>query len=268
MFDIMLYPLLALTGVALLSGAYGCQMIWHKMSCLGDALSHGALLGIAVGLLMGMPKNISLLILSVIWAVFLCLMTYKKKTSTDTILAFLTQASLALAILLYATAGENGMHLMHAFLGDVLLTTKQDVIFILFLDVIFGFILMMCWKKWLLIAISPDLAAAQKIPVNLYRFVFFASIGFFMAESMQYLGALLAPAFFVIPPLVARNMSNTPLKMVCFATAISLVSALAGAYLSFLFDLPTGATIIVVGLILYAFQFFILFIKQMLTKTC
>ena len=59
MFEIMLYPLLAMLAISLLAGAYGCQMIWHKLSCLGDALSHGALLGIAAGMLLNLPKTVN-----------------------------------------------------------------------------------------------------------------------------------------------------------------------------------------------------------------
>ena len=266
MFDLMLYPLFALLGIAILSGPYGCQMIWHRLACLGDALSHGALLGLSFGMIMNLPKGVSLFVLSVIWALFLWLLTRKKKASTDTILAFLTQSSMALAILFYAFDRDGSAPLMHAFLGDVLLTAKSDVLFIFGLDIVLGIILVLCWKKWLLIAIDRDLAAAQKFSVSLYTFLFFASIGFFVAESMQYLGALLAPAFFVMPPLIARPLSNTPIKMAVFSSLIAVLSACLGVVLSYYFDLPTGAAIIAVNLSLYCLEFFVLFIKKMLIK--
>ena len=226
MFDVMLYPLLALMGISLLSGAYGCQMIWHRLACLGDALSHGALLGLALGMMMHMPKSLSLFVLSVIWALLLWLLTKKRKATTDTIMAFLTQASMCLAILLYAIGKNNTTPLMHAFLGDVLLISASDVIFILLLDVVLAIILIICWNKWLLIAINPDLATAQKISVSFYTFLFFVSVGFFVAQSMQYLGALLTPAFFVIPPLIARNLSNTPIKMAVLSSIIAMLSVI------------------------------------------
>ena len=264
MFEIMLYPLFAMLAISLLAGAYGCQMIWHKLSCLGDALSHGALLGIAAGMLLNLPRTVSLFALSLVWALFLWLMTNKKKASTDTILAFLTQASMALAILFYAISGNSQAPLMHAFLGDVLLVGQKEVLCICAVVCVLGVLLLFCWNKWLLIAISPDLAAAQKIPVSVFRFLFFACIGFFMAESMQYLGALLAPAFFIMPPLIARGLSNTPLKMVLCATVIAMLSAFFGVLTSFYLDLPTGAAIIAVDLILFLFEFFVLSIKKIL----
>ena len=266
MFELMLYPLLALLGIAILSGPYGCQMIWHRLACLGDALSHGALLGVSFGMIMNLPKSVSLFVLSIVWALFLWLLTHRKKTSTDTILAFLTQSSMAVAILLYAFDKDGNAPLMHAFLGDILLTTKSDVFFIFCLDIILGIILILCWKKWLLIAINPDLAAAQNFSVSLYTFLFFTSIGFFVAESMQYLGALLAPAFFVMPPLIARPLSDTPIKMALFSSLIALLSACVGVIVSYYFDLPTGAAIITVNLSFYCLEIFILFVKKMLIK--
>lgn len=249
MVDLMLYPMLALLGIAILAGPYGCQMVWHRLACLGDTLSHGALFGLSFGLIIHLPKSISLFVLSVVLALFLWLLTRKKKASTDTVLVFLAQASMALAILLYSMKGDGNTPLMQAFLGDVLLTSQSDVMFIFTLDIVLGIILFVCWKKWLLIAINSDLAAAQKFSVPFYTFLFFASIGFFVAESMQYLGALLAPAFFVIPPLIARPLSNTPKKMAIYSSIIALLSAGLGVVISYHFDLPTSATIIAIDLL-------------------
>ncbi len=266
MLEIMYYPLLALLGIALLSGAYGCQMVWHKVACLGDALAHGALLGLAAGILLNLPDTLSLFALSAVWAFFLWIMTRNKQTSADTVMAFLMQASMALAILFYALAGDPQAPLMHAFLGDVLLVRPKDIYFIFGLDFFLGIALWICWKKWVLIAISPDLAAAQKFNVSFYTFLFFLCIGFFVAQAMQYLGALLAPAFFVMPPLMARPLAKTPEKMAIIATLIALLSACAGVVLSFYADLPTGASIIGVDLILCLLLFFAFFIKKLLIK--
>ena len=132
MFEIMFWPLLALLGLALLSGVYGCQMMWHRVACLGDALSHGALLGIAFGILMGLNENVSLFLLSVLWGLFLWLLTKSRQNTADTIMAFLMQSSMALSVLIFSLLGKD-IEMMHAFLGDVLMIDKKDVLRILFL---------------------------------------------------------------------------------------------------------------------------------------
>ncbi len=266
MFEIMLYPFLALVGVALLSGAYGCQMMWHRVACLGDALSHGALLGLSVGVLVGVDENIVLFCLSALWAFFLWLLTKSRQNTLDTIMAFLMQASMALAIILFALSGGGSSQLMHAFLGDVLMISRADLIYIALLDIALAFILMVCWKKWVLMAISPDLARAQKIPTNLLQFIFFTAIGFFVATTMKLMGALLAPAFFIIPALIARPLSKTPEKMAILSTLAAILSCLIGLWASFYWDLPTGACIVVVCLLIYICVVFYGFIKNILTK--
>ena len=267
MFEIMLYPFLALLGTALLSGAYGCQMVWHRVACLGDALSHGALLGLAVGALAGLNEDVSLFVLSVAWAFFLWFLTKNKQNTLDTVMAFLMQASMSLAIVLFSLSGGQGQSaLMHAFLGDILIIGPDELLHILLLDVVLGITLILCWKKWILIAISPDLAKAQKIPVNLFQFIFFVAVGFFVAVALKFMGALLAPAFFVIPALTARPLSKTPEKMAFFATLIAIISSAVGLWLSFIFDLPVGSGIVVVCLIFYVFVVFCDFIKNMLIK--
>lgn len=267
MFEMMFYPFLALICVALMSGAYGCQMVWHKVACLGDALSHGALLGLAFGVLLGVDENVALFVLSGIWAFFLWFLTKGRQNSLDTIMAFLMQASMALAIILFALSGANGDDsMLHAFLGDVLVVTAKDVAYIAFLDIVLAFVLVLCWKKWVLMAISMDLARAQKYSTGWLQFVFFTAIGFFIAVTMKLMGALLAPAFFVIPALIARPLSKTPEKMALLATVFACVASVAGLMISYYFDLPTGASVVCVCLCLYVVVVFCGFIKSLLIK--
>ena len=268
MFEIMLYPFLTLIGISLLSGAYGCQMVWHRVACLGDALSHGALLGLAVGALAGLNEDISLLILSVVWAFFLWFLTKNKQNTLDTIMAFLMQASMSLAIVLFSLSngGQGHSALMHAFLGDILIVSKGEFFHLLILDLILGFVLITCWKKWVLMAISPDLAKANKLPLNQLQFIFFVSVGFFIAVDLKFMGALLAPAFFVIPALAARPISKTPEKMAFFATLIAMFSSVIGLWLSFKLDIPVGASIVVVCLTFYVLTVFYASVKNILIK--
>ena len=268
MFEIMLYPFWVLIGIALLSGAYGCQMVWHRVACLGDALSHGALLGLAVGALAGLNENISLFVLSVAWAFFLWFLTKNKQNTLDTVMAFLMQASMSLAIVFFALSNNGQGHsaLMHAFLGDILIVGPDELFHVLILDFVLGLVLILCWKKWVLMAISPDLAKAQKLPINTLQFIFFVSVGFFIAIALKFMGALLAPAFFVIPALAARPISKTPEKMAFFATLIAIITSGAGLWASFKLDLPVGASVVVLCLIFYILIVFYASIKNMLTK--
>lgn len=265
MFEIMFYPFLALLGVSFLSGPYGCQMMWHKVACLGDTLSHGALLGLACGALIGLNEGLSLFLLSVIWGFFLWLLTKNRQNSSDTIMAFLMQISMALAILVFSFLGQN-TELMHAFLGDILMIEKTDVFMIFGFDFILGIILFFCWKKWVLIAINPDLAKSSNVNVNLQQFIFFTTAGFLVAQTMSLMGALLAPAFFIIPSMAARPLSKTPEKMALISSLFAILSSFFGLFVSFQFDLPSGACIVIFCVFIYVCVVFLGAIKNLLNK--
>jgi len=265
MLEIIFYPLLALLGIAFLCGAYGCQMMWHKVACLGDTMSHGALLGLAVGMLFGFNESISLFLLSVFWGFFLWLLTKNRQNTTDTVMAFLMQASMAFAILLFVFCGQDS-EMMHAFLGDVLMVDKTDVLRIFGTDLILFVILLLCWKKWVMIAVSPDLAKSLKINITLQQLIFFISAGFFVAQTMQLMGALLAPAFFIIPAMSARPLSKTPEKMAVLSSVFAALSSVIGLVFSFSFDLPAGASIVVCCVFVYICVVFCGFIKTLLNK--
>ena len=265
MVDFMILALLAALGVAFVAGSLGCLMMWRRLSLLGDTLAHGSALGLAVGFLIGASPIISLIGLTGVWGFLLWFLKRSRWATTDSVLAFLTQSSLALAILLFALAPVGNPNLMSAFIGNILTVSREDVILIWIVNGIILSLLLVFWKKWILIAVNGDLAKARGINVSLLEFLFLLMTGLFIACGIQVMGALLAPAFLVIPAMAARPFSKTPEKMAFFATLFAILSAVLGLWFSFEADVPTGPMMVAVALSFYVFSYGITaFVKKIL----
>lgn len=265
MADFMILALLAAVGAALAAGPLGCLLMWRRLSLMGDTLAHGSVLGLAAGFLTGMAPMSALLVLTTVWVFLLWFLKRSRWATTDSVLAFLTQSSLALAILLFALAPAGSLGLMSAFIGNILTVSRADAALIWGMNGVVLVLLMLFWKKWVLIAINADLAKTRGIAVSALEFLFLLMTGFFIACGIQVMGALLAPAFLVIPAMAARPFSRTPEKMALFASLIALLSAVLGLWLSFEADVPTGPVMVTVALGFYVFSYAITaLIKNML----
>ena len=70
--------ILAGVGIAIIAGAIGCFVVWRKMAYFGDSLAHSALLGVALGLVMGISTNLGTIIICSVFAVVLIWLQQKK----------------------------------------------------------------------------------------------------------------------------------------------------------------------------------------------
>ena len=70
--------IIAGVGIAIIAGAIGCFVVWRKMAYFGDSLAHSALLGVALGLVMGISTNLGTIIICSIFAVVLIWLQQKK----------------------------------------------------------------------------------------------------------------------------------------------------------------------------------------------
>ena len=81
--------IIAGVGIAIIAGAIGCFVVWRKMAYFGDSLAHSALLGVALGLVMGISTNLGTIIICSIFAVVLIWLQQKKYWQLIHFLAFL-----------------------------------------------------------------------------------------------------------------------------------------------------------------------------------
>lgn len=259
--DFLINALWASLGVALLAGPIGCLMVFNRVACLGDTLAHGAILGLSLGLMMHMEPMLTLAVVTVAWVGLLGFLNKDGTVSTDSAMAFLTHSSLAVSIVLFTFVPVGAPNLMEAFIGNILTVGREDIFLIYAMDAVFGVILLWGWKKWILIAVHPDLAAARNMNVPFLRMLFLMMIGLFIAFSIKMMGALLVPAFLIIPALAARPFAKTPEQMAFGAGLLAVLSAVAGLFASYEWDTPSGPMMVCTAV---AFYGVLMVFKQML----
>ena len=86
MSDLLLYALIAGYGVAAIAGPLGCFVVWRRMAYFGDTLSHSALLGVSLGLLLEINLNLAVILSSLFLAIILTGLQGRRKIASDTLL--------------------------------------------------------------------------------------------------------------------------------------------------------------------------------------
>ena len=156
--DFLVRALLGGIGIAIVAGPLGCVVIWQRMAYFGAALSHSALLGIALGFLAGISTEIGILIFCLLFAVVLALLERQRILASDTLLGILAHVSLALGLIAIALMEQLRIDLTAYLFGDILAITDKDLYLIYGLCALILMVLVAIWRPLLSATVQEDLA--------------------------------------------------------------------------------------------------------------
>lgn len=114
-------------GVALVAGPIGCFIVWRRLAYFGDTLSHSALLGVAMALLLEFNVTLTVFIVSVIVSFLLLILQRRATLSSDALLGLLAHSTLALGLVALAFMTWVRVDLIGFLFGDILAITAFDI---------------------------------------------------------------------------------------------------------------------------------------------
>jgi zinc transport system permease protein len=250
--DFFLRALLGGTGVALAAGPVGCFIVWRRMVYFGAALAHSALLGVAVGFLLGVDLTVGIFALCVVLALLFVLLERQHLLPTDTLLGVLAHVALAAGLVVVAYLTSLRVDLMGYLFGDILAITDADLVVIAVLAAITLGGMAVMWRSLLSVTVDEDLAAVEGVPVTGVRLGFVLMVAGVVAIGMKIVGMLLILSLIIIPAAAARRLATTPERMAALAMVFGVLSVVTGLYASLHWDLPSGPLIVVTAALIFA----------------
>ncbi|GEM90201.1 metal ABC transporter permease [Oceanithermus desulfurans] len=242
--------LLAGLVMALLAGYYGPFVVQRGLSFLGSGLAHAAFGGVALGLLLGLePLWVAVPFTA---AVALGITWVRERTHIrgDTAVGIFFAFSMALGIVFLSLKREYTAEAFTYLFGSILAVAPADLWASLALLALTALTLPL-WGRWAYATFDRELAAADRVPVALDDYLLAFLVALVVVVAMKLVGLLLVAAFLVIPAAAARQWARTFLGMVVGAVFVGVFSVFAGLLLSYGYDLPSGATVV----LLQAFVF-------------
>jgi zinc transport system permease protein len=266
--------LMAGLGIAVIAGSLGCFVVWRKMAYFGDALSHSALSGIALGFLfsgvhdaghheehdavghgshfdIALEHHIGILLVALVFAFLLIWLNRRKNLSIDVVLGTLAHAILALGLIAVSFSSQGTFDFHDVFLGNMESIGLSDLLLIyISVAIVLG---LLFWQKraLILITLSEDLAKAEGVAVFAVNFLFMALMALFVMVASQLIGILLVASLLIIPAASARQIARGYRQMVLWSWALGGAAFFIGLIFSSLLSLPTGATIVVSSTLIF-----------------
>ena len=253
--DFLLHALLAGLALALVAGPLGSFVVWRRMAYFGDTLSHSALLGVALGLLLDISPTLAVTVGCVLLAVLLVTLQQRQPLASDTLLGILAHSSLSLGLVTLSFMPEVRIDLMSYLFGDLLAVSRSDLYWILAGSAAVLVALALLWRPLLAITVHEELARVEGLPVAAIRLGLMLLIAVVIAVAMKIVGVLLITSLLIIPAAAAQRHARTPEQMAGGASALGLLAVCGGLSLSWYEDTPAGPSIVVCAAALFLLSF-------------
>ena len=248
--DFMVRATLAAIGVTLAAAPLGCFVVWRRMAYFGEATAHAALLGVALSLLFEFSVFGGAIFVSILMASLVTL-TQGRSFFLDTLLGVFGHMSIAVALVIVSFISGIRIDLMAYLIGDILAVSRMDLLIIWLGAGIILSLIIWRWSPLLLVTLNEDLASASGFNPKKESMIFTIALAIIVAVGIKVVGVLLIVAMLIIPAASARSLVTTPEGMGIVASLIGMSSAVLGLNSAYIFDTPTGPSIVCVASIFF-----------------
>ncbi|HYT31990.1 MAG TPA: metal ABC transporter permease [Thermoanaerobaculia bacterium] len=152
-------------------------------------------------------------------------------------------AAAAAIVAMSKTSGETE-HLKEMLVGNILSVSWPELGRTALIFAAIGAFHFVLRKKFLLITLNEDEAERQGLSIRLWDFLFYVSFGFVVTSSVPIAGVLLVFSYLIVPAVSAMLFAERLWVRLAIGWSMGAIVSAIGIYLSFVWDLPTGATIV------------------------
>ncbi|MEK7825247.1 MAG: metal ABC transporter permease, partial [Nitrospirota bacterium] len=228
--------------IGLLCSVIGVFVVLRGLSFVGAGTSHAAFAGVTLAYLIGVNPLIIAIIFSLVTIWIIYLLEEKGRMKLDVSMGIFYTLTMALAVLFIGFMRVYNAELYGYLFGSILSVTRGDLAVILILGIVVISAVFLFYKELHFIVFDPEMAEASGIPAKLLLFLLLNLIALTIVVSLKSVGTLLVFALIIIPASAAYQMAKTMKWMMIYSIIMGIFSSLGGLFISFWFDLPSGAT--------------------------
>jgi len=178
-------------------------------------------------------------------ALFAGLHGHKARIPQEAIIGICYAVASGASILAMSRSSSQAEHLQHMLVGNILAVSWPEVVSTAALYGAIGLFHYVFRRRFLLISMDPARAAAEGLSVRLWDFLFYASFGFVVTSSVSIAGVLLVFCYLIVPSVAAMLFAEHIGARLAIGWTMGTIVSVLGIWLSLVWDLPTGATMVV-----------------------
>jgi len=243
-YDFMRSALAAGIAASVLCGIIGIYIILNRIVFISDGIAHAAFGGIGLGYFLGLDPLVFGVISALITALGIGMVSSRTRVTEDTAIGVFLATGMAIGIVFMSLSRGYARDLYGYLFGNILAVTWEDVTIIAGLTVAVLFLVILLYKEFLVMSFDPVYGEAIGVPVKRMKLLLLFLVAFSVVMLIKIVGIILLIALLTIPGAISRqHMKGLP-GIMAGAIFLGSVFVTIGLFISYLLDVPSGATII------------------------
>lgn len=235
--------------VSLCASLLGTILVLKRYSLIGHGLADVGFASLSLALAVGASPILVSTPIVILTSFVIMYISQSKKINGDVAIGIFSTSALAFGIIVTSFSNGLNMDVYSYMFGSILSMSQVDVIMSIILSIIVITVFVVFYNRLFIITVDEDFAKASGINITFYQFLISFLTALTIVVGMRMMGTLLISSLIIFPAVIARKFVSS-FKGLMFLTAfISIFCFIVGILISFLFNLPTGAGIVLVNVV-------------------
>lgn len=237
--------------VSLCASLLGVSLVLKRFSMIGDGLSHVGFGALAIASVAGIAP-LALAIPVCIAASFLLLrLSESTRIKGDAAIAMLSAGALAIGVMVVSMTTGMNTDVYNYMFGSILSLSASDATLSIVLSILVLALFILFYPRLFAVTFDESFSRATGIPTRAYNAALATLASVTVVLGMRMMGALLISSLIIFPVLTAMRIGKRYLSVTLLAAAVAIAGFLIGMVVSYVYEAPSGASIVCVNIVLF-----------------
>lgn len=241
--------------IALCCALLGVFLVLKKYSLIGDGLAHVSFASVAVALLLSASPLIVSIPIVTAASILILKLNEKAEIHGDAAIGLVSATSVAAGVLIASLARGFNVDLFSYLFGSILIISDVDVIITAILAVLVIGIIFIFYNSFFAITFDEEFSSVIGLKTKTMNYIISILTSMTIVIGIRIVGTMLISSLVIFPTITALQISKGFKSTMIISAAIALFSVVVGIFVSFIFDLPSGATIVLINAVCFAGSF-------------
>ena len=235
--------------ISIAAGIIGSLVVVNKITFLTGGIAHSSYGGIGAAIFFGIPVLFGETVFAVITAILIAIITLKNRTRIDAIIGMMWASGMAIGIIFVDLTPGYNVDLMSYLFGSIIAVSSEDIQYMIVMDIFIIGVIVYFYKEILAVSYDSEFATLRGINVKFFYTLILILAALCVVAAIKAVGLILVIALLTIPTYLAETFASRLSTMMIISSILATMFTILGLIVSYMYDISSGASIIMVAVV-------------------
>ncbi len=235
--------------ISIAAGIIGSLVVVNKITFLTGGIAHSSYGGIGLAIYLGIPVLFGATIFAVITAILIAIITLKNRNRIDAIIGMMWASGMAIGIIFVDLTPGYNVDLMSYLFGSIIAVSSEDIQYMFVMDIFIIGVIVYFYKEILAVSYDSEFATLRGINVKFFYTLILILAALCIVAAIKAVGLILVIALLTIPTYLAESFASRLSTMMVISSILATIFTILGLVFSYMYDISSGASIIMVAVV-------------------